>query len=292
MRNRLGLSLENGSESVSVTRERADKFLCALANVPNYDRASDGPNAKQGADGVRHVEMPAPVNDAWRRVFNLFPDLLPKRGNPIHERPNRWIWDKPYEDPQMEGLNPRADVPGLAWQDPEEPDYVIVDDIPPKLKQAWDLPTTPSRRMFLIYELAYYSRGPAMLAAATKAHLADMNERDRAEEAGATTEQAVLTGLKRWSEVLRRESSDPGKIWAIASADPFAQVLLRAVDVADRMRHCPNPTCPAPYFIGQRRSQRYCSDVCALPAQREFKRIWWRDHGKNRRGRKNSRGGG
>jgi len=61
--------------------------------------------------------------------------------------------------------------------------------------------------------------------------------------------------------------------------DPFAFVLLRALHVADRMRFCPNPGCPAPYFIAARRSQKYCSEACALPAQREFKRAWWAEHG-------------
>ncbi len=288
MRNKLGLALTAGPVSVSLTRERTEKFLRELANVPNYDHSPHGANAEQAADGILRVEIPARVKDAWRRVFNFFPDLLPKRGNPIHERPNRPIWEKPYGDPQMERFNPRTDAPGLAWQDPDDPEGVIVEDIPPKLRQAWDLPTTLSRKMFLVCELAYYLRGPAMLAAATKAHEAEIEERSRAEEKGATTEGAFLSGFERWSEVLRMETDDPRKIWTISEADPFAQVLLRAVDVADRMRRCLNPACPAPYFIGRRRSQRYCSDACALPAQREFKRIWWREHGNNWRRRRKS----
>lgn len=118
MRNKFGLPLTARPVSVSLTRERTEKFLRELANVPNYDHSPDGANAKQGADGILRVEIPARVKDAWRRVFNLFPDLLPKRGNPIHERPNRPIWEKPYGDPHMERFNPRTDAPGLAWQDP------------------------------------------------------------------------------------------------------------------------------------------------------------------------------
>jgi hypothetical protein len=63
------------------------------------------------------------------------------------------------------------------------------------------------------------------------------------------------------------------------SHEPFLLVLLRAMHIADRMRHCENPECPAPYFIAARRSQKYCSEACALPAQKEFKRTWWADHG-------------
>ncbi len=61
--------------------------------------------------------------------------------------------------------------------------------------------------------------------------------------------------------------------------DPFVLVLLRALHIADRLRVCPNGGCPAPYFIAKRRSQKYCSEACALPAQREFKRAWWTEHG-------------
>ena len=42
---------------------------------------------------------------------------------------------------------------------------------------------------------------------------------------------------------------------------------------------CGNSACPAPYFFAQRRSQKYCSEECAAPAQREFKRKWWSEHG-------------
>jgi hypothetical protein len=63
----------------------------------------------------------------------------------------------------------------------------------------------------------------------------------------------------------------------------FEQALMWFVDVRDRARHCPNPDCPAPYYFAKRRSQKYCSDSCALPAQREFKRRWWAEHGSTRR---------
>lgn len=76
------------------------------------------------------------------------------------------------------------------------------------------------------------------------------------------------------------------KYWAEIEAslvDAFFLVLHRALHVVDRTRYCPNPECPAPYFIAKRRSQKYCSEICALPAQREFKRRWWAEHGEARR---------
>jgi hypothetical protein len=285
MRSRLGLALRNSLISPPVTPARADKFLCELVNVPDFDQSPDGPNARQGVGGTVHIEVPARVREAWQRVDTLFPDLLPTRGNPIHERPHRGIWEAPYNDPQIEKLNPRTDAPGLVWQDPSDPEYVITSDIPPKLRHAWHMPTDTSRRMYLMCELAYYLRADAMCEVATKAHEAQVQERLRAEREGATAEQAWCASSDRWSEILRAEASDPAKMWTISDPDVFAQVLLRAIDVVPLMRKCPNPICPAPYFIAARRSRRYCSDACSLPAQRESKRAWWNQHGHSYRGR-------
>lgn len=268
MRNKLGLALKTALESVRVAPERADKFLCELANIPEYDHSPDGPNARRDSNGAIHVEPPKRVCEAWRRVFHLFSDLFPTRGNPIHERPNAFS----------------AGTPGIAWVDPEYPDQAITDDIPPKLKHAWRLPTDTSRELFLANELTYYLRGPALCEAAAKAHMAQIQEQNRAEKEGATGMEAWSLGYERWSEVLRRESDDPSKLWAISEIDVFAEVIVRAIDVAPRMRQCSNPDCPAPLFIAARRSQRYCTDTCALPAQRESKRNWWSQHGRSYRG--------
>ena len=55
---------------------------------------------------------------------------------------------------------------------------------------------------------------------------------------------------------------------------------------SDRACHCLNPDCPAPYFIAPRRRQKYCSEECAKPSQRESKRMWWA----NNRGKNGHRG--
>lgn len=60
---------------------------------------------------------------------------------------------------------------------------------------------------------------------------------------------------------------------------PFERCLQHLGRCADRAHYCANSACPAPYFIAGRRSQRYCSDTCAQPAQREYKRRWWDEHG-------------
>ena len=115
MRNKLGLSC---AAKTDVCPELADKFLSALANVPEYDHSPDGPNARKDEHGCIHVSMPPGVDAAWQRIYHLFPSLLPKHGNPDHERPNRGV----------------ADAPGLAWQDPADLEFVSVGDIPPKLR--------------------------------------------------------------------------------------------------------------------------------------------------------------
>jgi len=59
----------------------------------------------------------------------------------------------------------------------------------------------------------------------------------------------------------------------------FEQALMFLVKAGRRARYCANPECPAPFFFLKRKNQRYCSEVCAAPAQREMKRRWWVEHG-------------
>ena len=49
--------------------------------------------------------------------------------------------------------------------------------------------------------------------------------------------------------------------------------------MADKARRCANPDCNVtPYFLVGRRGRRFCSDVCARPAQQEYKQQWWEEH--------------
>jgi hypothetical protein len=57
--------------------------------------------------------------------------------------------------------------------------------------------------------------------------------------------------------------------------------LTHAQRVTDRMRTCPNSSCPAPHFVAKRKTQKFCSEICAAPAQREQKKAWWNEHGEN-----------
>lgn len=56
---------------------------------------------------------------------------------------------------------------------------------------------------------------------------------------------------------------------------PMEAVLFHLQRIGDKLRHCPNPECPAPYFIASKKGQKFCSPECAAPSQRESKRKWW-----------------
>lgn len=59
-------------------------------------------------------------------------------------------------------------------------------------------------------------------------------------------------------------------------------VWLTLLQHSRRLGICANKNgeCVTPYFLQYRKRQKFCSEVCALPAQREFKRKWWGTHGK------------
>jgi hypothetical protein len=60
---------------------------------------------------------------------------------------------------------------------------------------------------------------------------------------------------------------------------PFeAAMFYLQTQLTDKIRRCPNSTCPAPYFFATKRAQKFCSASCAEPAQREAKRRWWNEN--------------
>jgi hypothetical protein len=70
---------------------------------------------------------------------------------------------------------------------------------------------------------------------------------------------------------------------------PFQQSVLYLFKWATKTRGCSNRDCPSPYFFSQRSNQKYCSQDCALPIQRDYKRNWWRRHGSAWRKRRKNR---
>jgi hypothetical protein len=48
--------------------------------------------------------------------------------------------------------------------------------------------------------------------------------------------------------------------------------------IADRAKRCSNEHCHTPYFVAEKRWQKYCTEACAGPANREAKRKWWHEN--------------
>jgi predicted nucleic acid-binding Zn ribbon protein len=85
----------------------------------------------------------------------------------------------------------------------------------------------------------------------------------------------------------KTEPADPfrleARFKAIPALTPFEAAIVHFQNaVADRAKHCSSPVCGDPYFIAVKRWQKFCSEQCAGPANRESKRKWWQEHGKRR----------
>lgn len=70
----------------------------------------------------------------------------------------------------------------------------------------------------------------------------------------------------------------------------FERACYLLLQNSSRATICANPDCPAPYFIGRRATQRYCSPDCLKPFQMAWTLAWWNSEGKQRRERKRKRG--
>jgi hypothetical protein len=58
----------------------------------------------------------------------------------------------------------------------------------------------------------------------------------------------------------------------------FEAAIYYFQKISDRAKHCGNESCPAHYFIAVNRWQKFCSDACAGPVNREQKRRWWHEN--------------
>jgi len=80
-----------------------------------------------------------------------------------------------------------------------------------------------------------------------------------------------------------------------STANLFRFMLFEMLAIPrERLRRCARPDCPHPFFVAVHLKQNYCSGPCAAWAQREWKRQWWADQGKqcrSRRRRSASKGG-
>lgn len=58
----------------------------------------------------------------------------------------------------------------------------------------------------------------------------------------------------------------------------FEQAMFYFLRNGDLAKVCKNESCPAPYYFAIRRSQKFCTDVCAGPAKRAAKLRWWNEN--------------
>ncbi len=67
--------------------------------------------------------------------------------------------------------------------------------------------------------------------------------------------------------------------------NPFEFSLLYLMNYIGKGKalKCPNSECVTPYFFAKKKGQKYCGPICSDEAQKETKRQWWDDYGKQRR---------
>jgi hypothetical protein len=70
----------------------------------------------------------------------------------------------------------------------------------------------------------------------------------------------------------------------------FQEAVCKLLRSSALAKVCANTDCPAPYFIAGRTTQQYCSEKCSGVLQRAHKLRWWKEHGKEWRSSKRSRG--
>ena len=87
-------------------------------------------------------------------------------------------------------------------------------------------------------------------------------------------------GFVDTSQLLFNVNWREGVIWAYPR-DLGDYVWLSLLQHSQRLAVCANKDngCPSPYFIRKKKGQKFCSDGCAAPSQREFKRKWFQEHG-------------
>jgi hypothetical protein len=147
------------------------------------------------------------------------------------------------------------------------------DFIPPTPGRLYDVTESPPSQL---YEVISFPRFIFTLQHLLRAAWERPTTFDREVHLGFTT-QEVYKQFLRATDMKPAEDTPLHALWK-----PLGKVficLTRAQRVADRMRRCDNASCPAPYFIAERRNQKFCTEICAAPAQREQKATWWKEHG-------------
>lgn len=115
--------------------------------------------------------------------------------------------------------------------------------------------------------------------------------RDDLRRIWAGDEEVARQAIDAWMDQTREswpwtvvESTRHGRrFWGVyPKYDIFPLALALAVsELGPDMAVCGNPECPNRYFLKSRKTQRFCDrPACAVYGQREYKRKWWNEHGK------------
>lgn len=87
------------------------------------------------------------------------------------------------------------------------------------------------------------------------------------------------------SDILATLTIINGAVAPLPPPSPIEQCLQYLLRNATKTLICLNQDCPARFFFASRKSQKYCSTDCSVPAQRFYKRKWWAKNGNQRRTR-------
>lgn len=94
-------------------------------------------------------------------------------------------------------------------------------------------------------------------------------------------DQVAVYMRAEWKFERMRIRVIPENLWSIVC------VTFLQDHAAGRTGVCENPNCPAPYFIKQRRTQKFCeAGPCVAYKQRLYALSWWNRKGKDKRAKK------
>lgn len=130
------------------------------------------------------------------------------------------------------------------------------------LRSAWTAPDDRTRDWYL-YELRRHYRD-----ATTEASLSRENPKLAHDFFSAIPAPGI-----------QQELVDERFLQPPPEKTPFEAAVSYFQDkIGNRAKHCAHDDCPEPYFIAEKRWQKFCSEACAGPANRESKRKWWKDN--------------
>jgi hypothetical protein len=138
------------------------------------------------------------------------------------------------------------------------------------LRHAWDAPDARHRDWYLHEMRRQYSHAAAELA------LGDLPTPP--DGILSVAPGMVVRGFEPMIDRVYPGFIEPPEV------TPFeAAVFYFQSRIGDRAKYCGHVDCPAPYFIAVKRWQKFCSEKCAGPANRESKRKWWHNKQEGRK---------